>query len=70
MAEVKHHHPLHVEDRHFAIVKLAQCQGIPPEVFSFLGAPKVKLNPLPAPFLTPAMSVIDRDHRLRQKALR
>ena len=45
MAEVKHHHPLPTEDHHFSVLKVAQCLGIPPEVFGFLGAPKVKLNP-------------------------
>ena len=70
MAEVKQHHPLPVDDHHFSIMKLYQCQGIPPEVFGFLGAPKVKLNPLPSPFLTPATSVLGRDLKLRQRALR
>ena len=70
MAEVKHHHPLPVEDHHFAVIKLVQCQGIPSEVFGFLGAPKVKFNPLPTPFLTPSMPVTEKDHRYRQRALR
>ena len=55
MAEGKQHYPLPAEDHHFSVMKLYNCQGILPEVFGFLGAPKVKLNPLPTPYLTPAV---------------
>ena len=57
MAEDNKHYTLPTEDHHFSIMKLYNCQGIPPEVFSFLGAPKVKLNPLPSPYMTPAASL-------------
>ena len=70
MAEIKHHNPLPRDDHHFSALKAAKCQGVPLEVFGFLGAPKVKLNPLSAPFLPPSTNLIEKDFRYRQRASR
>ena len=67
MAEIKHHHPLPSEDHHFSVFKVAKCHWVPPEVFGFLGAPKIKLNPLSTPFLAPSTNLIEKDFRYRQR---
>ena len=70
MAVAKKHCPLPSEDHHFAAMKVADCEGIPSEVFGFLAAAKVKLNPLSDPFLNPSTHLIKRDLKIRQRALR
>ena len=62
--------PLPSEEHHFSAMKVASCEGVPDEIFSFLAAAKVKLNPLSEPFVNPSANLVERDFKLRQRALR
>ena len=70
MANPHKNYPLPSEEHNFSALKVASCEGIPDEIFGFLGAAKVKLNPLSAPFMDPPSRFLERDMKLRHKALR
>ena len=70
MANPRKNYPLPSEDHHFTAMKVASCEDVPDEVFGFLGGAKVKLNPLSAPFVDPPARLLERDLKVRQRALR